>query len=92
MIWDAIGFIAYATNVLGNLLLAWKRNDGWFVRLASNISWGAYGVHLASAPILFNTTTFFVINCFGWWKWRREARASSPLAPHSPRPAPRATS
>jgi len=66
-----IGFAAFLLNVLGNLLLAWKNIWGWIVRIASIVLWGVYAVDVASGPMLMNSITFFTINCFGFWKWRK---------------------
>ena len=69
---DANGFLSFALNVAGNMFLAWKWRSGWLVRIVAIVSWGIYGVQLASKPIVLNAVTFFCINCYGWWKWRKE--------------------
>lgn len=70
------GFAAFVLNVWGNLLLARKSERGWWVRIASIILWGAYGIGAASWPNILNAVTFFGINCYGLWKWRTERRSA----------------
>jgi len=69
---DLVGFAAFASNVAGNLLLAWKRIDGWIVRAVSIVLWGIYASNIDSWPMIANSVTFFAINCFGFWKWRKK--------------------
>ena len=69
---DANGYLSFALNLLGNLFLAWKWRSGWAVRIAAIVSWGLFGVQTRSNPIMLNAVTFFFVNCYGWWKWRRE--------------------
>lgn len=71
---DALGFAAFLANVAGNLMLAWQTIWGWVVRLVAISLWFAYGYEEASMPLLVNGVVFFVINCFGLWKWRRDRR------------------
>jgi hypothetical protein len=73
---DANGFLSFLLNVAGNLFLAWKWRSGWVVRIVAILSWGLYGVQIRSNPIILNAVTFFCINCYGWWKWRKEERAA----------------
>ncbi len=69
-----IGFIGYGTNVAGNLLLAWKRTSGWIVRAVSIVAWGIYAASIDSWPMIANSVTFFVLNCIGFAKWRKQDR------------------
>jgi nicotinamide riboside transporter PnuC len=71
---EANGFLSFLLNVAGNLMLAWKWRSGWAVRIVAIVSWGVYGWEIASRPIMLNAVTFFCINCYGWWKWRKEER------------------
>jgi hypothetical protein len=66
--------LAFALNVWGNWLLAVKSERGWLVRIASIVLWGIYAGQTASIAMTANSITFFGINCFGYWKWRKEAR------------------
>lgn len=76
MTWvDVVGFLAFLTNVAGNLLLASKTIWGWYVRIVSILLWLAYAYDTASMPLIANALTFFGINCYGLWKWKREARS-----------------
>ncbi len=72
---DIMGYIAFATNVWGNWLLTNKKIGGWQIRIVSHLAWGAFGVLAWSLPNLLNAATFFVINCVGWYRWRKEEKA-----------------
>lgn len=75
MTWfDAFGFAAFISNVVGNLLLARKATSGWWVRIGSILLWGAFGVASRSLPIIANAATFLAINVYGLVTWRREAK------------------
>ena len=84
---DANGFLSFALNVAGNMMLAWKWRSGWVVRIVAIVSWGLYGWQIASKPIVLNAATFFCINCYGWWKWRKEAMALAARAEAAARDA-----
>ena len=71
---ELVGFVGFALNVWGNLALTSKSTHGWTIRIASNLCWGAYGFGSASWPNLVNAATFFGINCYGLWRWTREAK------------------
>lgn len=71
---DFNGYLSFVLNVAGNMFLAWKWRSGWLVRIVAIVSWGLYGWQLASKPIIANAVTFFCINCYGWWKWRRDEK------------------
>ncbi|KKM72272.1 hypothetical protein LCGC14_1422200 [marine sediment metagenome] len=70
---EIVGFLAFALNVFGNLLLAWKRIEGWIVRIASIVLWGIYAYQIWSPSMIANAMTFFCINLYGWRKWADEA-------------------
>ena len=74
---EAVGFLAFVLNVVGNLLLAWKRMSGWLVRIASIVAWGIYAANITSWPMMANAVTFFGINCVGFYRWRRESQWST---------------
>lgn len=72
---EVVGFLAFSTNVAGNLMLAWQTIWGWIVRLVSISLWFVYAVYGDDGidlPLTVNAVTFFCINLFGLWKWRRE--------------------
>lgn len=71
---ELVGYAAFATNVAGNLMLAWQTIWGWVVRLVSIMLWFAYAYSEADAPLIANACTFFCLNLFGLWKWTRERR------------------
>lgn len=77
MVFDAVeilGFLAFLSNVAGNLMLAWQTIWGWVVRLIAIVLWGAYALYTWDLPLIANAATFFCINLYGIWKWRKEAR------------------
>ncbi len=78
LVQEAIGLGGFATNVLGNMLLAHKSQRGWGVRIASNMLWLVYAGSSSSFAMTANGVTFMGINVYGWWKWRRELRAATP--------------
>lgn len=69
---EIVGFLAFATNVAGNLMLAWQTIWGWVVRLVSISLWFVYAYNESSPSLIANAVTFFCINIFGLWKWRRD--------------------
>lgn len=70
VIWQAIGWLALALNVWGNLALTSKGRAGWIVRLVSNACWIVYSIDNSAWALLANHAVFSVINCYGWWKWK----------------------
>ncbi len=71
---EAIGLGGFATNVIGNMLLAHRSQNGWGVRIASNVLWLIYAGHASSFAMTANGVTFLALNVYGWVKWRKEAR------------------
>lgn len=76
---DIAGFAAFALNVWGNVLLARKSQRGWWIRIASIILWGVYGIGAASWPNVVNAVTFFGINVYGLRQWRRTRLAEKEI-------------
>ncbi len=74
---DAFGFVAMASNVLGNIMLTGKSVSGWWIRLFSITFWGAYGVWLFSWPIMINAVIFTMINCLGIYRWHKDAQQAA---------------
>lgn len=72
---EVVGFAGFVLNVWGNLLLARKSRNGWYIRIVSIVLWGIYGVGAASWPNVANAVTFFGINVYGLWKWKQEKHA-----------------
>ncbi len=69
---EAIGIVAFLTNVWANLLIARKSESGWAIRLVSNAWWLAFGIAAASVANILNAITFAGINVYGLVRWRRE--------------------
>jgi nicotinamide riboside transporter PnuC len=70
----------FVTNVVGNMLLTRKSAHGWCVRIVSNLLWTVYAGTAASLSMNVNHGVFFLVNVYGWWKWRREATGFRPQA------------
>ncbi len=68
---EIVGFLAFSTNVAGNLMVARKNIWGWIVRLVSIVLWGTYAWNTASPSLFANAITFFAINCYGFWHWNK---------------------
>lgn len=74
---EIVGFAAFLTNVAGNLMLVWQTAFGWYgwaMRILAIVLWFAYAFDTADLPLIANAVTFFCINCWGVWKWRRDRK------------------
>lgn len=71
-VWNALGWVAAALNVWGNLALTTKGLRGWLIRIACNLCWMPYGVYTRAWALLANHLLFVAINAYGWWKWKRD--------------------
>lgn len=71
---EALGWLALALNLWGNLALANKSTRGWLVRLGSNAAWLVYSFFVFAWPLFVNHAAFAAVNVHGWRKWRREDR------------------
>lgn len=71
-LWNTLGWVAAVLNVWGNLALTTKGIRGWIIRIACNLCWMPYGVYTRAWALLANHLLFVGINCYGWWKWRRD--------------------
>jgi len=69
---EAVGIVAFVTNVWANILIARKSETGWIVRLVSNAFWLAFGIAALSLANILNAVTFAAINVYGLRRWRRE--------------------
>lgn len=77
-LWNALGWIAAALNVWGNLALIQKGVKGWIIRLATNLAWLPYGIVTGAWAITANHALFVLINGYGWWKWSHEPKPIPP--------------
>lgn len=77
VIWQVLGWVAFALNVWGNLALTTKGVRGWIIRIFSNACWIPYGLVTAAWALTANHALFAVINAYGWWKWTQDARRVS---------------
>ena len=69
----AIGYLAFALNVAGNLLLVHKRWQGWAVRIVTNVAWIAYAAQIDDGgPVVANHAAFMAINLYGLSKWGKK--------------------
>lgn len=74
MVAEVAGALYFVLNVLGNAALVWKWRSGWLLRIVAILMQGAYAVLQRSPSFIANSAVFLVLNCYGWWKWRREAK------------------
>lgn len=72
MIWHVLGWLAFALNVWGNMMLTTKSRSGRMVRLACNICWLPYAVLTGAWALLANHIVFMGINVIGWVRWHKE--------------------
>ena len=72
--WQALGWVALALNVWGNLALTAKGSARLVIRLASNACWIPYGIVTSAWALLANHLLFSLINAYGWWKWKRKRK------------------
>lgn len=75
---EAVGIVAFLTNVWANILIARKSETGWVVRLVSNAFWLAFGIAAFSVANILNAVTFAGINVYGLLRWRRERLGATP--------------
>lgn len=72
---QAIGGVAFALNVWGNLELTKVGNRGHIIRLFANAVWIAYSITVGAWALTANHITFAAINVLGFVRWRRLERA-----------------
>ena len=77
---QAIGALAFALNVWGNLELTKQTNRGPLIRLASNACWLVYSPLVGAWALMVNHATFAAINVLGFVRWRRieTSRSAAP--------------
>ena len=68
---QAIGAVAFALNVWGNLELTKQTNRGHIIRLCSNACWLIYSPLVGAWALFLNHCTFAAINVLGFYRWRR---------------------
>lgn len=68
---QAIGAVAFALNVWGNLELTKQGNRGHIIRLCSNACWLIYSPLVGAWALMANHATFAAINVLGFHRWRR---------------------
>ena len=68
---QAIGAVAFALNVWGNLELTKQTNRGHIIRLCSNACWLVYSPLVGAWALMANHATFAAINVLGFVRWRR---------------------
>ena len=77
ILWQALGWLAFALNVWGNLELTGKTRRGWLVRLVCNACWMPYSIMTDAWPLLANHLLFALINVHGWRKWSLHERTAA---------------
>lgn len=71
---EAVGYLATALNIAGNLMLARMSIWGWVVRLLTNVVYVVYALQIEQGmPVVANHALFFAINIYGFMQWRAKA-------------------
>ena len=68
---QAIGALAFALNVWGNLELTKVGNRGHIIRLASNACWLIYSPLVGAWALMLNHAVFAGINLLGYQRWKK---------------------
>lgn len=68
---QAVGVVAFALNVWGNLELTKVGNRGHIIRLCSNAAWLIYSPLVGAWALFLNHMTFAGINVLGYKRWKR---------------------
>ncbi len=68
---QAIGVIAFALNVWGNLELTKQGNRGHIIRLCANACWLVYSPLVGAWALMANHATFAAINVLGFYRWEK---------------------
>ena len=68
---QAVGVVAFALNVWGNLELTKQTNRGHIIRLCSNACWLVYSPLVGAWALMLNHGTFAAINVLGWHRWKK---------------------
>lgn len=76
---ESVGFAAFITNLVGNLMLARKSERGWWIRIIANFLWFAYAWETAGIAMIANSVTFLGINIYALLKWRGERIAMTKI-------------
>ena len=77
-----IGWIAFALNVAGNLMLTGMTNRGHVVRLCSNACWLIYAPSQGAWALFANHCTFACINVIGWARWHKRGNMNTACDNH----------
>lgn len=71
MLKQAVGVLAFALNVWGNLELTKVGNRGHIIRLCSNACWLVYSPLVGAWALMVNHGVFAAINVLGYVRWKR---------------------
>ena len=71
---DIVGHIAYASLLLGQILLTKKNTWGWALRFIGEIGWVAIGFIIGMSSIWVWGILFALIDIRGFIKWRKEKK------------------
>lgn len=73
----ALGWVAFALNVWGNLELTKVGNRGHIIRLCSNACWLIYSPFVGAWALFVNHLTFAGINMLGYYRWKKLERSGT---------------
>lgn len=71
---QAVGALAFALNVWGNLELTKQGNRGHIIRLTSNACWLIYSPLVGAWALMLNHSVFAAINVLGFKRWKKIER------------------
>lgn len=71
---EVIGIVGYVMQFVARYLHAHKRTSGWTVALAGNALVLSYALWVESYAQIFGVSGFILVNIYGLWRWRRDAR------------------
>jgi hypothetical protein len=81
-LFSIIGWVAFALNVAGNLMLTGMTNRGHAIRLCSNACWLIYAPATGAWALFANHCTFAVINVIGYVRWHRRGNMNTSCDNH----------
>lgn len=66
---DGLGHVAYASIVLGMILVAFKMREGWLFAIAGDVLWVYIGYRIKLWSVVLWQFAFIPTAALGWWNW-----------------------
>ena len=73
---DLIGHVAYVSIFVGMCLISRQRVGGWVFRFLGEATWVGLGVAMDMTSIWVWGIVFAVVDVYGFFTWRVDARKS----------------